>query len=34
MKKLIANGIGRKFYKIVSTSYAKVKSCAGANDRG
>ena len=33
MKKLIANGIGGKFYKIVSTLYAKVKSCARANDR-
>ena len=32
MKKLIANGIGGKFYKIVSTLYAKVKSCARAND--
>ena len=32
MKKLIANGVGGKFYKIVSTLYAKVKSCARAND--
>ena len=31
MKKLIANGIGGKFFKIVSTLYAKVKSCARAN---
>ena len=32
MKKLIAKGITGKFYKIVSTLYAKVKSCARAND--